>query len=225
MDAESKAATEEGMRQVAEAMKAKMSATLKIPESDISLTSGSDSSDEIIVKKTRRISKKDSNYVSTNEKLETRIHYLKLDNSNLYVELMDLKSKHETLQKRISLFVEFDCLLTVIKDLSESMNSEANSLTESQLTKKLHLFNEQMNIHIPEANSILTNIPILNVRTALHSRLIEERTRVESVIREAEWILYKKILFNTTLTVMCYTIALTVITLLSAFIYLFITLY
>lgn len=193
---ESKKATEEGMRVIAEALKAKTQAPpLDVPESDITQTS--DSEAEIIVTKTRRcVSKKKCMPSQDTDKLETRIHYLKLDNSNLIVENTDLKHTNETLANRLNLFTTIDTHLTIIKELITSSQNNNSQLTDSQLSSKIQHFDELMTSHIVTINNVLTQIPLKEVRNVFHVRLIDERVNAVKVHNELAWLLTKKMVIN-----------------------------
>lgn len=135
MAAESKKATEEGMRQVAAGLAARgLKSAIYLEDSD---------SDETVVKKKKNVVI--DNGVLVN-KLETRIHYMQLDMANKSVDLQDANTLIQEYRDKHEVLKRIDDNILLLTNLSFYLNN-INTLTLEQVQKKLTLFKEESHEH------------------------------------------------------------------------------
>ena len=123
MAAESKKATEEGMRQIAAGLASRGR------RQAISLEDESDSDTE-----------------PTSSQLETRIHYMKLDMANKNVDLQDAKDLIQTYRDKEEILKKVEDNILLLTNLSFYLNN-IETLTVEQLKNKLALFKEECAEH------------------------------------------------------------------------------
>lgn len=135
MAAESKKATEEGMRQVAAGLAARgLKSAIYLEESD---------SDETVVKKKKNVVIDTGVLVN---KLETRIHYMQLDMANKSVDLQDANTLIQEYRDKHEVLKRIDDNILLLTNLSFYLNN-INTLTLEQVNKKLTLFKEESREH------------------------------------------------------------------------------
>lgn len=126
MAEESRKATIEGMRQVAEALKRKKKRRVSLESS---------SSDESFVVE------------ESTSKLEERIHYLQLDLSNAEVEKQDLKEEVDKLKNRLNPYKRINEEVQNLNSSLDRATRNCDGLTLEQLEKKLSTFIEEFTEH------------------------------------------------------------------------------
>jgi len=129
---ESKKATEEGLRQVAEALskqKADPIGAMETTESE-----ESDDGSPIIIRRRR-----DKGEVKV---LETRVHYMKVELASSMAQLEDIKTQVEALNKRFNVFNEIELNLAYLSSLDFYLKG-INKLTLEELQQKMVAFNEE----------------------------------------------------------------------------------
>lgn len=135
----SRKATEEGMRVIAEALAKKI---IREKGSDSESDSDSDSSND-------SDSEKDTYRV---RELEKRIHYMKLDMSNMQLRIMELEN-FETVVKHLGLcdkkMSEMDSVILELR------STDFKKMRMSEINYKWNTLNEKMKEKIDECNTLL----------------------------------------------------------------------
>jgi hypothetical protein len=167
MKEQSKKATEEAMRQVAN----EIIHTHLEHNDDIYISS--DESIEVRPKKRTR----NSNEV---EKLETQIHYLRLDMANKMIELDDCTNELAIYKKSVDdmkkINSEFDYLMSLHFYLNE-----INTLTIRQLEKKIYLYNEEEQEHAQLCMNSISRIEYPLIKKAMQLSLKDIRTNNKEI--------------------------------------------
>ena len=141
MATESKKATEEGMRQVAAGLTARVLRTVHVDEN-------SDSCDDsVIIKKKKNVVVDNGILIN---KLETRVHYLQLDLANKDIDLTEAKDVIKTYKERQEILKKADDNIALLTNLSFYLIN-LDTLTIPQMERKLALFKEESKEH--SANS------------------------------------------------------------------------
>ncbi len=147
MAEESRKATEEGLRQIAEGLKKKNKVIIE--EEECFAPSASDSSYESEVEYVKPKSKKrarpDPSSAASSavvEKLETRIHYMQLDLANAKVELSDKVAELDAFKKRVDSIKKVEDTLALLSGLDFYLK-DINGLSTVQLQKKRTLYLEE----------------------------------------------------------------------------------
>lgn len=178
MKEQSKKATEEGMRQVAN----DIIHTHLEHNDDIYISS--DESIEVRPKKRTR----NSNEV---EKLETQIHYLRLDMANKMLELDDCTNELAIYKKTVDdikkINNEFDYLMSLTFYLSN-----INTLTIRQLEKKIYLYNEEEQEHAQLCTNSISRIEYPLIKKAMQLYLKDIRTNNKEIEKKLRTTLANK---------------------------------
>jgi len=143
---ESKKATEEGLKQVAEAMLKQRAESKEAVDS----TDSEDSDDgHIIIRR-----KRDNGEVKT---LETRVHYMKVELASSIAQLDDLKKQLESLNTRFNVFNEIELNLAYLSSLDFYLKG-MDKLTLEELQQKMVAFNEERYKYVKICTDNITSL-------------------------------------------------------------------
>ena len=147
---ESKKATEEGLKQVAEAMLKQRAESKEAVDSVYS--EGSEDSDDghIIIRRKNR----DNGEVKT---LETRVHYMKVELASSIAQLDDLKKQIESLNTRFNVFNEIELNLAYLSSLDFYLKG-MDKLTLEELQQKMVAFNEERYKYVKICTDNITSL-------------------------------------------------------------------
>lgn len=207
---ESRKATAEGMRQLAEAMRKRKYCEFK-PDSDGNESDSSSSSSSSSSSKSSASITHKTKAIYLVEKLEQRIHYMKLDLTNLQVEKEDLLEELNTYKTRWETMKKIDNGFSLLKDsLSRAAEMDSlNLLTYDQLNKKSSLFNEEFYEHYNDCKIQIQNSDLYVMKEqleySLESMLKLFKIRYSTIQTNLRYKYQKerfyKFTFNTTLTI------------------------
>jgi len=174
MEAESKKATQEGLRQVASALN-----TVKNEE-----FYESDSDNDYMFERKR--------YRQDNtESLENRIHFMKLDMTNMSVDLINRTEELEKANKTLNLFKAINNDLEYISKLNFYLNG-INELTVEQLEKKLKLFLEEDSEHAMICMKNISQLELPEIKGALTLSLKYKRLKNKAIEDDLKYAIKKK---------------------------------
>jgi len=166
MAAESKKATEEGLRAVAAGLAARGLRHTHVEEE-------SDSDQSLVVKKKKNIVV--DNGVLIN-KLETRVHYLQLDLANKDVDLTEAKDSIKTYKEKHEILKKVDDNIALLTNLSFYL-TKLDTLTVPQMERKLALFKEESKEHSANCLKYIKQIEFQLVKNYMILALDEMNTK------------------------------------------------
>ena len=161
-------AKSEGMRQIAEALRAQESS-----ESELELDSDSTPS-----RKRRRKMSTDKAIV---HKLETRIHYLTLDLANSKVEHDDSCQIIDNLKNTLTPYKRVNDELAYLKSAMNRVFKDTNNLKKVQLEHKFKLFNDETREHIGMCHGQIMRIEHEEIKFALIRILEADKRKVNKL--------------------------------------------
>ena len=184
MAEESKRATAEGMRQIAEALNTKELNALSSDsesgsDSDFESDTFSESSNSRCRGRKRKI--KTTDFKTNNNKLETRIHYMSLELANTKVEVEEAKTAFEGLQKTLQPYNRVNDELSFLKSAINRAFKDTENLNTIQLTAKFKLFSEETQDHASMCASQISRIEQDEIKLALIRILDAEKRKVEKL--------------------------------------------
>jgi hypothetical protein len=166
MAAESKKATEEGMRQVAAGLSARGLRTVHVEEN-------SDSDESIVVKKKKNVVVDNGIIIN---KLETRVHYLQLDLANKDVDLIEAKDVIKMYKEKQEILKKVDDNIALLTNLSFYL-TKLDTLTVPQMERKLALFKEESKEHSANCLKYIKQIEFQLVKNYMILALDEMNTK------------------------------------------------
>ena len=223
MAEETRKATAEGMRQIAEAMAVRH---IRNPETDDISEEEEDSSDESYSDSDEDRGRKRYRYGShvpkvinmnngNTERLESRIRFLQLDLSNAYVEIEDEKAKVNILMDSMSPYKRVNDELSFLKGSITRALQNTRNMTKLQLDLKYKLFHEEANEHAMLCNAAITKITFDEVKSSLLRVLTVERKRIIQVEKSFKLVIFKtnakEIIVNITTTISAIVVILAVV--------------
>lgn len=183
MAEESRKATIEGMRQVAEALKRKKKRRVSLESS---------SSDESFA-----VSEEEST-----SKLEERIHYLQLDLSNAEVEKQDLKDELDALKDRFNPYKRLDEEIANLNNTIGRALKNCDGLTVPLLEKKLENFAEEFQEHSRLFSTQLTKLEYDHTRMAFEDFLAKKHEEFNQSFNALKRYTQNKYLINFLVTLL-----------------------
>jgi len=193
MEEASRKATADGMREVAEAL------TKKQNKSNLDNSNSSDSSDTNDTEsdhniKVSRVSKpyiihktNVSNKSDSIEKLESQIHYLRLDLANCKVETDDAKAEL-TKQKSINdIYMKINNEFGFIRSAIERSKKNVDDLTIKQFKRKVELFIEESTEHVALCESSIDKIELHEIKFALERILNAEKKKIVKYTKDLNY--------------------------------------
>jgi hypothetical protein len=202
MAEESRKATEEGMRQLANFMrdnKDKVTTRSKnkpvvMCESDSDCTESSVDSKKR--KRTRYITTTKQTETHTNS-LESTIRYLKLDLVNAEVQIDEQKTTNKQQYEKLMIYLRIDTELSILNHLLEDSMKDISSYTQEQLEVKYNIFTNKTTEHIELCKNAISKVEYQYLASNLLLSLDTIRDTI-SVARAAfRWIILKRILYST----------------------------
>lgn len=179
MAEESKKATEEGMRLIAEGLKKK--AQVMVQEEECFAPDSDDSTSiESVMEYKPKAKKRARPAIESNgqlEKLETRIHYMQLDLANTKVDLSDKSNELDVAKRRLESVKKVEDCLALLCGLGFYLN-DIKGLTLAQLKRKQTLYlEEEMEhaINCMKAVGCIENWPF--VKDALIATIEKQRQK------------------------------------------------
>ena len=183
MEEASRKATAEGMREVAEALSKKNKNTPNISDnSDSSDSSDTSDSDNVKISKSKPyiIQKTQvSNKSASIEKLESQIHYLRLDLANTKVEADDARNEVTKYKNMNNIYMKINNEFGFIRSAIERSKKNIDDLTLKQFKKKVALFIEEVNEHIILCESSINKIELHEIKFALERIIIAEKKKID----------------------------------------------
>jgi len=185
MEEASRIATAEGMREIAEAMAKKKP---NIEDYDMSEnesnTSSSDDNINII-----RKSKKNKNKIKSNtnmiiEKLESQIHYLRLDLANSKVATDDARFEANKYKNMNDIYMKVNNEFGFIRSAIDRSKKNLADLTIKQYKNKVALFVEEANEHVMLCERNIDMINLHEVKFAFERILLSEKKKIDKYTNE-----------------------------------------
>jgi hypothetical protein len=181
MAAESKKATEEGLRQVAAGLAARGLRHAHVEEE-------SDSDQSLVVKRKKNIVV--DNGVLVN-KLETRVHYLQLDLANKDIDLTDAKELIKSYKEKQEILKKVDDNIALLTNLSFYL-IKLDTLTVPQMERKLALFKEEAKEHSANCLKYIKQIEFQLVKNYMILALDEMNTKNAVIEKKMAKMIYYK---------------------------------
>ena len=173
MEEASRKATAEGMREVAEALSKK----------NKSISDTSDSDDDVKISKQFKpyiIHKTQvSNKNASIEKLESQIHYLRLDLANTKVEADDARNEVTKYKDISNIYMKINNEFGFIRSAIERSKKNIDDLSLKQFKKKVALFIEEVNEHVVLCESSINKIELHEIKFALERIIIAEKKKID----------------------------------------------
>lgn len=144
----------------------------------------------------------DSEY---NSKLESRIHYMKLDLGNLTLELMETKEKLEKATQRLEAFTQIDNNLALLSNLGFYLKG-LDSMTLEQVKGKLAMFKEEQEEHIQNCLKNSSHLEFSAMKESVRVSLLYKRKQNRKIEDGLTNAINKKWLLNSIkllITILC----------------------
>ena len=187
---ESKKATAEGMREIAEALRAREAKTPSDSESDSDFSSDSDSTSSHR-RNRKRARKSKSEKAVENRALETRIHYMTLELANTKVEVDEAMAVTENLKKQLVPYQRVNDELAFLKSAMNRALANTDKLTKAQLEGKFKLFVDEARDHASMCGAQITRIEQEEVKQALNRVLEAEKRKVVKLTNSYKMLILK----------------------------------
>jgi len=190
---QSRIATAQGMRDIANAMAAEESYS-----SDASESTCYSSCDEARKRKRKSKSDKKEKKTKIDDDYETRAHYLKLELVNCSVDLENAKEEIIKLKTTLDPYASFNNEMAFLKSSIERSNKELPQLTLTQIEKRLSLFKEEYSEHAVLCSAAISKILLAEVNSAFNRVLVVEKRRALNSVKSLEWVIFvRKTTINT----------------------------
>jgi hypothetical protein len=203
MKEESRAATAEGMREIAAALASKgpdvdsdSSVELLDSTDDSSYTSSSSGSGS---RRHRRHHHRRSKHRKSDgggsaavDKMEQRVHYLKLDLSNAKVETEELRAEVNRLKAKTLAFDNVDKQFAALKKIMNDAVEDTSDLNRKQVQNKYYRFLEESAKQVEVCSTALVSIEPNNIRLALTRVNEAEKRKLIAIERSFHFILTLK---------------------------------
>jgi hypothetical protein len=192
MEEASRKATADGMREVAEALNKKQNKHIDNSNSSDSSDTDDSYSDHKI--KIPRVSKPyiihKTGVINKNEsidKLESQIHYLRLDLANSKVETDDAKAEL-TKQKSINdIYMKINNEFGFIRSAIERSKKNVDDLTIKQFKRKVELFIEESTEHVVLCEKSIDKIELHEIKFALERILNAEKKKIVKYTKDLDY--------------------------------------
>jgi len=177
MAQESKIATMEGMKDIAQGLASKKR---KINEDFYEACSTSDSQEEAlynthILRRSNRLP-----IVRAEKNLQERIHYLTLDLTNATVALDDKNTELVKLQEKFNIYIKIEDELAILGNMNLYLKN-LDSMTADQIAKSYKLFMEDSNEHLALCGNYIEKIEYSFIKKSLERVLKAERYRMHEI--------------------------------------------
>ena len=205
MKEESRAATAEGMREIAAALAAKgpnvdSDSSIELldssDEDESSYTSSSSGSGSRRHRRhhhrRRKHRKSDSAGSAAVDKMEQRVHYLKLDLSNAKVEVEELRAEVIRLKTKTMAFDNVDKQFAALKKIMNDAVEDTSDLNRKQVHNKYYRFLEESAKQVEVCSAALVSIEPNNIRLALLRVNEAEKRKLIAIERSFHFILTMK---------------------------------
>jgi len=203
MKEESRAATAEGMREIAAALASK--GPHVDSDSDVELLDSTDessyssSSSGSGSRRHRRHHhrrhkhrKSDGGGGAAVDKMEQRVHYLKLDLSNAKVETEELRAEVNRLKAKTMAFDNLDKQFATLKKIMNDAVEDTSDLNRKQVQNKYYRFLEESAKQVEVCSVALVSIEPNNIRLALTRVNEAEKRKLIAIERSFHFILTMK---------------------------------
>jgi len=205
MKEQSRIATAEGMKAVAEALASKglktdSDSSIELLDSEdedassyTSTSSGSGSRRHRRHHHRRRKHRKSDGGGSTAvDKMEQRVHYLKLDLSNAKVETEELRTELNRLKAKTMAFDNLDKQFAALKKIMNDAVDDTSDLNRKQVQNKYYRFLEDSAKQVEVCATALVSIEPNNIRLALTRVNEAEKRKLIAIERSFHFILTMK---------------------------------
>ena len=212
MEEASRKATADGMREIAEALAKKNNKDH--PDSNNTTDTDSDDNNG---KYARKLKDNKSNTNSAVEKLESQIHYLRMDLINSKVEVDDARIEVNKYKNISDIYVKINNELGFIRSAIDRSNKNLNDLTIKQFKNKVALFVEEAKEHIVLCEQAINKIELHEIKFAFERIINAEKKKINRYNNELQdqiwWMETKKI------TLQCMFILFIIVMVLFPFVY------
>ena len=191
MEEESRKATAEGMRQIAEAL-AKKQAEPKVSDESSDDLTDSDSSDSDDRKGSRRPRRRREPKTKTPaaDKLEDRIRYLQLDLANAKVDVDDARVEATMLKARLEPYTRANNELGFVRSALERSKKGLDDLTNVQLARKIALFKEETTEHSALCRAAVNKIELHEIKAGMERVIASDLRKILNQLETLESILW-----------------------------------
>lgn len=192
MEEESRKATAEGMRQIAEALAKKQAEPKVSDDSSDGLTDDSDGDSDGSRKGRRRLPRRREPKTKTPaaDKLEDRIRYLQLDLVNAKVDTEDARTEVVVLKGRLEPYTRANNELAFMRSALDRSKKGLDELTNMQLARKIGLFKEETTEHIVLCTAAVNKIELHEIKAGLERVIVAERRKIVNQLETLESILW-----------------------------------
>jgi hypothetical protein len=190
MEEESRKATAEGMRQIAEALAKKQAEPKVSDESSDDDSDDSDSSDDRKGGRRSRRRREPKTKTPAADKLEDRIRYLQLDLANAKVDVDDARVEAVMLKARLEPYTRANNELGFMRSALERSKKGLEELTTKQLANKISLFKEESSEHIVLCTAAVNKIDLHEIKAGLERVIVAERRKIVNQLETLESILW-----------------------------------
>jgi hypothetical protein len=128
-------------------------------------------------------------------RLESRIHYMKLDIGNLTLDLSDCKEKLETSNQRLEVFKKIDHELALLGNLEFYLNS-LDIMTLEQVKRKLVLFKEEQNEHVQICLKHISQLEFPAIKDSIRLSLVHKKKNNRKIEHALVYYINKKWLIH-----------------------------
>jgi hypothetical protein len=110
----------------------------------------------------------------SDSRLESRIHYMRLDLGNLTLELSECKEKLDNTNRMLETFKKIDSQLTLLSSLEFYLNS-IDIMTLEQVKRKLILFKEEETEHIQNCLKHISQLEFSAIKDSFRLSLVRKK--------------------------------------------------
>jgi hypothetical protein len=192
MAEQSKTATAEGMRQLAEAIAARAENFDTNSEDDSDLEYDSDDS---FIPHGRKRSQKKPKVININRGcpniLEDRIRFLQLDLSNALVDVEDAKNAADIIKNRLSPIIRVNDELGFLKSAMTRGVKDSNSLTKTLLEERFKIFQEETTEHSKLCLASINKIDMEEIKAGLMRVLVSEQKKLTVMVQNYKYLIFR----------------------------------
>ena len=127
----------------------------------------------------------------SDSRLESRIHYMRLDLGNLTFELSECKEQLEVSNKRLEIFKKIDNELTHLSNLEFYLKG-LDIMTLEQVKRKLVLFKEEQAEHVQNCLKNISQLEFPAIKDTFRLSLVHKKKMNRKIEQELVYYVNKK---------------------------------
>ncbi len=135
------------------------------------------------------------------DRLERRIHYLKLDYANQMVDLQKAQEDLKNATDKLDVLTKIDKNLIALKEICVVCNTGNSGLSIEQLDKKHSVVQMEMKDLLANTKQTLQQIEYSEVKLALQNTLHDQANTMQKALDDLYWFTTKKVIIRGVRTV------------------------